>query len=147
MILASVDCRSKNVCVLPVIISELELGNIERYIFATHFVERADDAALEDRPEAFDGLSMNCSNDVLPSRMVNSRVWVIPVKQVVAWILIGAKQADPVRHRFADEGSESGGIHVCNHARNDVALTADRPDYWSLPEPIPPVPPPPPRLS
>jgi hypothetical protein len=43
---ASFDRRSENVRVLPVIIAELELGNVERHIFAAHFVERADHAAL-----------------------------------------------------------------------------------------------------
>jgi hypothetical protein len=42
-------CRSENVRVSPIVISELELGNIERHIFAAHFVERADHSALEDR--------------------------------------------------------------------------------------------------
>jgi hypothetical protein len=41
LILASFDCRSENVRVLPVIIAELELGNIERHIFPAHFVECA----------------------------------------------------------------------------------------------------------
>jgi hypothetical protein len=59
------DSRSENVHVFPVVISELELRNIERHIFAAHFVERADYTALEDRPKAFDGLSVNCANDVL----------------------------------------------------------------------------------
>jgi hypothetical protein len=34
---ASLDRRSENIRVLPVIIVELELGNIERHIFAAHF--------------------------------------------------------------------------------------------------------------
>jgi len=50
---ASLDRRSEDIRVRPIIITELELRNIERHIFAAHFVERADDAALEDRPEAF----------------------------------------------------------------------------------------------
>jgi len=84
MTLASINCRSENVCVLPVIIAELELDNIERHIFPAHFVERADDAALENRPEAFNGLSMNRADDVLASRVVNGRVSVISVERIVA---------------------------------------------------------------
>ena len=74
MILTSPDCRSKNVRILAVVIAEVELGDIERHIFAAHFVECADHAALEDRPEAFDGLSVDCADDILASRMVNGRV-------------------------------------------------------------------------
>jgi hypothetical protein len=120
----SLDRRSENVRVAPVIIAELKLGNIERHIFAAHFVERADHAALENRPKAFDGLRVNCTDNILTSRMVNSR------ERIVAWILIGAKQADPVRHRFADERGKSGGIHVRDHARNNISLAAYGADDW-----------------
>jgi hypothetical protein len=132
MNLTSLDRCSENVRVLPVVIAKLELGNIERHIFAAHFVERADHAAFKDRPEAFNGLSVDCTDDILTSRMVNSRVWIVLVERVVTWILIGTKQADPVRYRFADERGESSGIHVCDHARNDIALAADRADDWGL---------------
>ena len=44
--------RSEDVRVVPVIVSKLELGDIERKILSADLVERADDAALEDAPEA-----------------------------------------------------------------------------------------------
>ena len=49
----SLDRRPEDVCVVAVIVAELELGNIEGHVLAAHLVERADDAALEDAPEAF----------------------------------------------------------------------------------------------
>ena len=68
---ASLDRRSENIRVFPIIIAELELGNIERYIFPAYLVEAPDDAALEDRPETFDSLGMDCAHDILPLGMVN----------------------------------------------------------------------------
>jgi hypothetical protein len=130
MCLASLDRRSENVRVLPIVITELEFGNIERHIFPAHFVERADHAALEDRPEAFDGLSMDCADDVLAFGVVNDAVWIFAVKALVASPLIRAKQADPVRHRLVDEGGESGGLDIRDHARNDVTLAANSADDW-----------------
>jgi hypothetical protein len=53
---ASFYRRPENIRVLPIVIAELELGNIERHIFPAHFVEGADYTALEDRPESFNGL-------------------------------------------------------------------------------------------
>jgi hypothetical protein len=67
VVLASLDRRSEDIRILPVIISELELGNIQRHIFPAHFVERADHATLEDRPETFDCLCVNCANDISTS--------------------------------------------------------------------------------
>ena len=80
----SLNRRSEDVRVLPVVVTELELGDIERHIFAAHFVECADYAALEDRPESFNGLSVDCADDILTARMVNGRVWIILVERVVA---------------------------------------------------------------
>jgi hypothetical protein len=51
LISTSSDCRSEDVRASPVVITEFELGNIERHVFAAHFVERADHAALGNRPE------------------------------------------------------------------------------------------------
>ena len=130
--LASLDRRSEDVGVPPVVIAELELGDIERHVFAAHFVERADNAALENRPEAFDGLGMDCANDILTTRMVNSRVRIVLVERIVARILIGTKQADFMGDGFAYERSESGGIHVRDHARDNIPLAADRADDWSF---------------
>jgi hypothetical protein len=51
-ILTSGNRRTENVCVVSVVIAELELGNIERHVFPADLVEGADHAAFEDRPEA-----------------------------------------------------------------------------------------------
>jgi hypothetical protein len=70
----SLDRRSEYVRVLPVVIAELEFGDIERHIFSAHLVKCADHAALENRPEAFDGLSVDCTDDILASGMINGGV-------------------------------------------------------------------------
>jgi hypothetical protein len=58
---ASATCygTSKYVRVLPVVVPELKLGDVERHIFGAHFVERADNTALEDRPEALNRIRVN----------------------------------------------------------------------------------------
>jgi hypothetical protein len=52
LVLTSFDRRSENIRVLPIVIAELELGDIEWHVFTAHFMERANHAALENRPEA-----------------------------------------------------------------------------------------------
>src|SRR5579862_1243460 len=59
---ASSDCdvsatrysRTENVRVIPIVVSELKLGDVEWQIFAAHFVEAAHDAALQKRPKPSD---------------------------------------------------------------------------------------------
>ena len=128
--LTSFNRRSEDVRILSIIIAELELGDIERHIFAAHFVECADHAALENRPEAFDGFGVNRADDILTSRMVNSRMWIVFIERIVAQILIRTKQANFMRNRFVNEGSKSGRIHVRDYARDNISLAADCTDDW-----------------
>jgi hypothetical protein len=65
MISASVDRRSENIGIAAVIISELKLREIKRHIFGAHLVEHADHAAFEDRSEAFDGVGVKRTDNVL----------------------------------------------------------------------------------
>jgi hypothetical protein len=127
---ASPDRRSENVRVLSIVIAELEFGNIERHIFAAHFVERADYAALEDRPKTFDGLGMDCANNILASRMVNGRMREIVVEHAVSGPLIGAKQADFVRNGFSHKGVKRCSLDIRDHARNHISLAANSADDW-----------------
>jgi hypothetical protein len=128
----SLDRRSEDIRVLPIIIAELELGDIERHVFPAHFVERSDDAAFEYRPEAFDGLSVNCTDNILASGMVNSRVREIFVEDVVRSQLIGAKQADLVGNGLSDKCIKGCRLDVSDHASYDIALAADSADDWSF---------------
>ena len=48
----SLNRRSKNVIVEAILVPKLELRNVKMQVFLAHVVESADDAALEDRPEA-----------------------------------------------------------------------------------------------
>jgi hypothetical protein len=71
---ASFNSRSENVCVLPIVVAELEPRDVQRHIFPAHFVERAYNSALENRPETFDGLSVDRADDIawgksLPRRL------------------------------------------------------------------------------
>src|ERR1700731_788149 len=64
----------ENVGIMPVIVAELEFRDVERHVFLADLVEAADDPALENRPEAFDGLSVDGSDNVFPRRMIDGFV-------------------------------------------------------------------------
>src|ERR1700730_2216109 len=57
--------------VLPVVVTELKFRDIERHIFPAHFVEPTDHAALEDRLESFDGLSVDSTDNLLAFGVIN----------------------------------------------------------------------------
>jgi hypothetical protein len=132
MQLTPLDRRSENVRVPPIVIAELELGEIQRHIFAAHFMERADDTALEDRPETFNGLSVNCADNVLASRMVNGRMREIFVEHAVSGPLICAKQADFMGNGFSHKRIERCGLDVRDHSSHDITFAANCADNWSF---------------
>jgi hypothetical protein len=49
----SADRRSENVGIVPIIVPELKLGNVQLHVFDAEFVEAANDSEFEDAPEAF----------------------------------------------------------------------------------------------
>lgn len=50
---------SEDVRIVPVVVAELELGDVEWEILCTHFVEGSHDAAFDEAPEAVNGLGMD----------------------------------------------------------------------------------------
>ena len=66
------DRRSKDVCILTVVIAELKLGNMQRKLLFADVVECADNAAFEDRPETLNRVRVNRADDIVTARMVDS---------------------------------------------------------------------------
>ncbi len=56
--------RPENVRVLPVVIPELELGNVEGEILLGDVMERAENAAIQERPEAVNSPSVDIAPHV-----------------------------------------------------------------------------------
>ena len=63
--------RSEYVGVIAVIIAELELGDIPRKVLFADLVERADHAALNQRPEAFNRVGMDRADKVIALGVVD----------------------------------------------------------------------------
>ncbi len=129
--LTSRNRRSENVRVPPVVIAELELRDVQRHVFAADFVEAADDAALEDRPEAFNRIGVDCSDDILPSGMVYCAV-LEAGQGLVDLALVGREQADLVRDNLTDEALRGFLGDVSEDAGHHSSLAADRADNRSL---------------
>jgi hypothetical protein len=61
--LATIDRRAENVIVKAIVIPKLELCNVKWQVFGANLVERAHDAALENAPEAFNGLGVDSADN------------------------------------------------------------------------------------
>ncbi len=80
---ASFNRCSEYVCIFSVIIAEFEFRDVEREVLLADLVEGSDHAAFQDRPEAFDGLSVNRTYNVLAASMVNGGVRVAFIEAAV----------------------------------------------------------------
>src|ERR1700730_15568986 len=109
MISASLNSRAKNIIVEPIVVSELKLRDVQRQILGTDLVERADDTALEDAPEAFNRLSMDGTNNVLPLGVIDGPVREFYAKMLVTSPTVGAEQANLVRHGLVNERLQRDG--------------------------------------
>jgi hypothetical protein len=126
------NSRSENVGVVSVIVSELEFSNVQMQIFVADLMECSDNAALEDRPEAFNRIRMNCADDMLTNGVVNRLVREAMLQPHIAWVGVSAEQADAIRYGFADESLKRLSTSVFDNASNDVAFALDRANYGSL---------------
>jgi hypothetical protein len=131
---ASAACyrASKHIGVVPVVIAELKFRDVQRQIFGAHFVERADHAALEDRPEALNRVGVNCTDHILALAVINGRM--IKFLQIVAVVTrrVGRQQTDFVRDGFIDEIEHGLRRDALQNSGDYVALALNRTDDWRL---------------
>ena len=97
---ACADRRSKDIRVVAIIITELKLGDIERKVFFADLVEGANATALDQRPEAFNRISMHCADDVFAYSVVDDGVRVFFIEVLVTYPLVSNQQTDFVRDGF-----------------------------------------------
>jgi len=131
---ASAACyrRTKNIRVVAVIVSELKLRDVQRHIFAADFVERADDAAFEDRPEALDRVGVNRADNVLAAVMAHDAVRIFSGKLAVAAVVIRGNQTDFVRNCLLNEAFQRFRVRSLDHASDHIAAPLDGTNYSCL---------------
>jgi hypothetical protein len=102
---ASASCYrgTKDISVIAIVVLELALCNVERQIFLTDLVVRADNRPLEDRPEALNRLCVDCTDNVL-LRSVHDGLMRIFTERRITSMLIGSEQANLRRDGFPSVG-------------------------------------------
>src|SRR5438128_837229 len=94
MCLASADRRSEDIGVLPVVVAELELRDIERQILVADLVESAHDTALNQRPKTFNRVCVNGADHVMPVAVPDDAMRIALAEPVISREIVGTKQAD-----------------------------------------------------
>ena len=97
---ASAACYrySKNILVLTVIVAERKLVQVQRQVLLADVMVRSHHATLQQRPEVFEILSLNLAAYIPALHMIHGCMAEAAMQMLVADILIGRDQADPLAH-------------------------------------------------
>jgi hypothetical protein len=125
LVSASLNCRSEDVRILTVVVSKLKFSDIQMQIFLADLVIGSDNAALEDRPEAFNRVGVNCANDVLANCMIDKLMREAAVQPLIAGISVCAEKANAVRYSLPHESLKREPVCAFDHAGDDIALALD----------------------
>jgi len=126
------DSCVKNTRIFSIIVSKLELCDVQMQIFLADLMERPDNAALQDRPEALDCIGMNRADNMLSDAVIDRLMVEAVLQPQIARISVSAEKADAVRYGFADESLKCVPIRPLDHASNDITLALDCANNRSL---------------
>lgn len=126
------DGLRENIRVQTVVIAELEFRDVQREIFAAHFVIAAHHAALNQRPETLNRVRVQRADNVLLSTMVNRSVLIFFAQVSISIMLICSEQRCISRNNFAHKSLHRRGVDLIEHAGDDITLTLDSADYGEL---------------
>lgn len=124
---------TEDVGVVPVVVAELEFRDIQRQVFCRDVVESAQDAALEQRPEAVDGLGVNHATDILAGRVPHRFVFETALGQAnIQAAFVRGDQINLLGYRLTYEGFGGALVNTGERAGNQRALAGDGADYREL---------------
>lgn len=124
---------SKHIGIATVVVAELKFRDVERHIFGAHFVECADHAAFEQRPETLNRVGVYSADHVLLLAVVNHLMREAAAQIIaVAYPRVSRQQAHLVGNGLIDKLEHGFGVHALQHAGYNVALPLDCTDDWGL---------------
>lgn len=123
---ASASCyhSTKNIGVVSVVIFELTFRNVQRHVFAAHLMIAANNRPLEDRPEAFNRLSVNRADNVFMGAVHDGLVRVF-AERLVATVFIGRQQTYLCRNCLAHETPQVTSRPCAENAGYYISLALD----------------------
>jgi hypothetical protein len=127
---ASAPCYglAEDVLVVPMVVAPFEFRHLERQIFRAGVVERADDAALQQRPEAIDRADVPAN--IFAPAMVHALMDALFADAVVT-----PDSSIATRSTLVETVSATNRVAVKNaadHASNYVAAALDRAHHGNL---------------
>lgn len=116
---------AEDVRIVPIVIPKLKFRNVERQILLGDVVERAEDAAFQQRPEPVNGLGVHVAPDVFAAHVVRGAMLEPLLGQAgIQAAFVGSDQIDLLGNSFADEGVGNANVHTVQSAGDQGAPAA-----------------------
>ena len=112
----------EDVGVVAVIVAPFEFSHVERQVFGADMVERAHDAALQERPEAVNSAGVNQAANVFALAVPHALMREGLMQVAVVGMLVRGDQANLLVHGGLNEVVERLGVRLADHASYDAAL-------------------------
>lgn len=127
---ASASCYgcSENIAVVAVIVPELKFRDVEMQILFADVVEGSNDTTLEDAPEALNRIGVDSADNIFFLGMIGRCMRKGLFEIAIARPLIGADQADFVRHGLTNENVKRCSADIRNDTGDNIALAANSAD-------------------
>src|SRR6202521_80530 len=119
MILTSSYRRPEDVRIVPVVVAELKLRNVQRHVLGADLVERADHAALKDAPKAFNRVGVDRADYILVIGVADNFVRVFGVEFVEHAPVARDKRRNLVRNHRLSTLIEGLKINNVDHATDE----------------------------
>ena len=104
--------RLENLRVVAIVVAELEFRDVQRQIFAADLVVGTHDAALNQRPEAVNGLSVHHAVNIAAYGVPHENVFELVFQVPVSSVFVAHDQADLLRNGLPHEAIQSVGVGV-----------------------------------
>jgi hypothetical protein len=119
---ACLDSRAEDIRIHALVIPELKLVEVVMQVFLADLMDRANDPAFHDGPEAFNGVGMNGSANLFPVCMMHHPMRDDRIELAIALMIVRRKQADMMQNGFMHKAVQGCGIGALNDASDHVPL-------------------------
>ena len=115
--------RPEHVGITTVVVAELKFSDVQSHIFRADLVERADYAALENAPEAFNRVGVDCADNVFVLAVIDAAPIKAPRQLLITTPVIRRDQADLVRANLVYKIKCGFASNAPQNLGDDVAAT------------------------
>ncbi len=123
----------EHVGMLPVVVPEGELVEVQREVVLRHFMEGAHDAALDERPEAIQIIGMDVTVDVFADGVAHDLVRETCFQHAIAWVFICGDQIHLLRDCLVNKPRQGELVGILDYLRDDISLAGDCTDHGEFP--------------